>query len=474
MIKIVYFLLALGFLFLNPVYSYYDADVPADFKAMLKNPTTGHPGEHLATRVTRPFIKEPAKDVNFFSDPKTHRPQWDTANESAIKPIDIFNTMGISRRGLSNDAQHARYKRITDAQAVGMLRVVSGQAFGLKGTVATAAEQNIMAKELLNIGHLMDGNVLAEKLADLRAAYGRLSVLAKKRHTQMSALLMLRGANLEIKDGEWYLKDGINKANALKKVDRYAAAFLPPDERPEDGAAAAAEVHFDPATIHLKHLSRGPFLYGTEGVQPSKIHSDAAGARFLNVMGLGTMKTPANTQSVDDVCSIVAQVNDTHSIVITYTPELRDADDAFVVLPAYMEIDPSKALQKKFNKGRMAEEVLQGNVSVSIASQFVNPIPTPISWSTAYAANTGQLTFKKAPPAAFSFTATVAGQAKKPKTFYYLRVPVGIKMALNTFSGLKGDGFTLLELLDEITSSISEASILAELEQIKKGNFPKL
>jgi hypothetical protein len=122
----------------------------------------------------------------------------------------------------------------------------------------------------------------------------------------------------------------------------------------------------------------------------------------------------------------------------------------------------------------MVPEVLQGNVSVALASQFVNSISAPVSWSTNYAANNGRLTFKKTHPEAFSFIATASSSGKKPQTFYYLRVPVGIKMALNTFSTLKGGEFTLLELLDEITSSISDPSVLAELKQIQEGHFPKL
>ena len=336
MVKIILSCLVLVFLLLTPAQAkYYDADVPADFKRMLQNPTVNHPGEHLATRVTRPFVKEPTRDVNFFSDPKTHRPQWDAENGSSIKPINIFNTMGISRRGLSNDAQHARYKRITDAQALGMLRVVSGQAFGLKGTVATAVEQDIMAKELLNIG-LMAGGALPGRLAELEAAYTSGGLTAgQKKHLQMCALLLLRGGNLSTTHGEWYLRD--IERRSLAKIDGYAARFLPHDETHGVAGAGAGGFPDNPKDVLISPLqygTEGQVIYGTPGIKGSALNASLDHARYPNIMVLGSHKVPMKEPG--RMFSISAQVAPNHYFVIM-RPE--DGRAPPVLRPHYMEVN---------------------------------------------------------------------------------------------------------------------------------------
>ncbi|MBY0462067.1 MAG: hypothetical protein K2Q34_02680 [Alphaproteobacteria bacterium] len=477
MIKIVCYLVTLGFLFLSPVHSYYTSDVPADFNEMLAAPTTFRPstGTSLPTKVTAPFVKNVAPpSLDLFSNPTAAA--WKTQNSGIkLNPHQILDVIGKSRRGLLNSL-NPLYQNITNAETTGLLAMIQGKAFRLRQAAATPAQQEEMARELLNIGYQMPSAELARILSEFERIYnsGGLSS-AQKSHIQTSAMLVLKGNNSALTDRAWYLA-GRDKVKAIGKIDTYAAKFLPVRKAVggTGGAVDATEVHFNPAEIHLKHLRGRSFLYGTDDVQPSKIHADGAGPRFLNIMGLGTIKTPANTQSVDDVCSIVASVSDTHSIVITSLPDLKGPDDAFVLLPAYGEIDASKTLRTNFNsKGRRESEVLQGNVSVSLSSQFVNPLPIPITWSTTYADNNGRLTFKKASPEAFSLTATVSSPSKRPKISYYLRIPIGVKMTLKTFSERKGGDFNLLELLDEITSSISDPSVLAELQQIKSGHFPK-
>ena len=136
---------------------------PDDFQNMLRNPATSpSKGESFATYVTRPFVDDLTRKTEFFSDPRESRPQWDSeyknwstktrsAAAARISALGIFETIGVSRRGLTRSGND--YTRITDAQREGMVRIVAGQ-LGFRSTPATEQEKSILAREFGQYGSI--------------------------------------------------------------------------------------------------------------------------------------------------------------------------------------------------------------------------------------------------------------------------------------------------------------------------------
>ena len=224
MLNFIYFFLSFGLAFLNPVYSgQSDIGVTDDFRIMLETPATSTPNESFASYVTRPFIVENSiKDKSFFSDPKTSRPNWDQQHkewgktQNGISPLKIFETMGISRRGLLS-SDPAKHSDLSKAQQDGMLGIIRGD-LGFADRSSTRDEAIIIARELLSIGNSMFGLALADEISQLEKTYNKEISLAKKQHLQISALLMLQGAKSPVEKGQWYL-DGLNE-NAVSVTEK--------------------------------------------------------------------------------------------------------------------------------------------------------------------------------------------------------------------------------------------------------------
>lgn len=322
----------------------FDADVPLDFETMLKAPSVvGKPSESLATRVTRPFVAGLNKDVNFFSDPKRYYAQWCTLNGASIDAVGVLDTMGISRRSLLNHGS-GRYASITNAQATGMLGVLSGKNLGFDERAATETERDIMTKELLNMG-LKAGGDLPRMLWELEVVYNTSSVTpTHKNHLQMCALYLLKGAGSSIIEGQWYLR-GIRRESVARTLDTYAAKFLPAKasatgvrvgagSRGGAGTGAAA----DPKSVlvaPLRYRTERQAIYGTSDLKGSGINALLSGyARYPNIMVLGSHKVPM--KKPDDMFSISAKVGPDHYFVIM-APE--DGLNPPVLRPHYMAVN---------------------------------------------------------------------------------------------------------------------------------------
>jgi hypothetical protein len=446
---------------------------------------------------------------DFFSNPRGAYSTWNSEYQAQsgkrgqnITALQIFETMGISARGILNSTDR-KLDGVARAEMDGNFQIASGNAFGIRRENATPAEERIIVRELLNMGHFAaQTRMLDRQINALETKYRAAGQAYERQHLQMCALFLRAGARQALPMGGWYLekldrsavdskiRQYTNQPNLMPTQEGVAAASSgfgskPPLQKPTAAPSGftpspppvptvkpVADVRFDPNEIVLKHLDPRSFLYGTDDVHPSKIHADAAGARFLNVPGLGTLKTPSNAQSVDSVCSIAVNVGHDHYIAITSTHDLKGEDDRFVFLPAYGEIEPERVLKKKFVINRMQPEVLEGNVSVSLTSKFLPPLtPRTIKWSTVYEDNL--ILDPPTTPEAFSFITTVTGRDGKQKTFYHLRVQKSTQITLRTFSQGKGV-FTLHQLLEELESDLKDSPVLAELAQIKAGNFPKI
>ncbi len=322
----------------------FDADVPLDFETMLKAPSVvGKSSESLATRVTRPFVAGLNKDVNFFSDPKRYYAQWCTLNGASIDAVGVLDTMGISRRSLLNHGS-GRYASITNAQATGMLGVLSGKNLGFDERAATETERDIMTKELLNMG-LKAGGDLPRMLWELEVVYNTSSVTpTHKNHLQMCALYLLKGSGSSIIEGQWYLR-GIRHESVARTLDTYAAKFLPAKasatgvrvgagSRGGAGSGAAA----DPKNVLVAPLRYGTerqAIYGTSDLKGSGINASLSGyARYPNIMVLGSHKVPM--KKPDDMFSISAKVGPDHYFVIM-APE--DGLNPPVLRPHYMAVN---------------------------------------------------------------------------------------------------------------------------------------
>ena len=323
--------------FLSSAHSeYYSKDVPQDFKDMIKSPMAGgRPGESFAATVTRPFVQDTTAELVFFSKPAESRFFWEAQKESTITTYEIFSTMGISRRGLL-DNDSGRYQRIADAQTTGMLDIINGKAFGF-GRIGTEDQQKNMAKELLNIGHLMPQRSVLEKLGALRGQYLSLRGDQQKKHIQMCALLMLKGARIDPKrhSDKWYLM-GVNERAVSQKLEAYAKEFLPHD--PSYEAATTSAVFparpGDAVISPLNYNGKPQKIYGTAGITGSALHSQLDYARYPSVMVLGSHKVP--TKGPDDMFSLTAQISPNHYFMIM-RPE--DGRTLPVLRPQYGEVN---------------------------------------------------------------------------------------------------------------------------------------
>jgi len=233
-----YFSLILIFLFgFNSVQSC-EEGVTVDFKNMLKTPTaTAQVGESFATYVTRPFIQDGSKDTQFFSDPKNSFPTWSkqykgwSKKEAAIDALGVFETMGISRRGILLDPRSENYKGITVAQKNGMLGIIRGD-LGFGDRSMTGEEEAIAARELLNIGYSLSQREVDQEIQKLNNLYQKEINKTIQKHLQISALFMLKGNDRLVGREEWYW-DGIEGDRLLQKINDYAKQFLPVDAREE-------------------------------------------------------------------------------------------------------------------------------------------------------------------------------------------------------------------------------------------------
>ena len=196
--------------------------VPEDFKEMLRGRTTTN-RQSFSTTVTRPFIKEQAKDTSFFSEPRKSYQEW-KQKKNNVNAFTIFETMGESWQGLVG-SYDSKYQNITDAQREGMLRIVRGE-LGFQNRSCAAEEEAILAYELLSLGNSLSLEELKEKLSELESGYNAITNVAQRQHMQLSALFLLSG-NKAAKAGEkeWFLEN-LNQENVLKKIQYYKELFL--------------------------------------------------------------------------------------------------------------------------------------------------------------------------------------------------------------------------------------------------------
>ncbi len=442
----------------------------------------------------------------FFLEPKASYGTWNREYQMQpgkhgqnITALQIFETMGISARGILNGNRTAP-ESVAHTEMHGNFEIASGNAFGIRRENATPAEERIIVRELLNMGHFAaQTRALEGQIKALEDKYRTAGQAYERQHLQMCALFLRAGAGVASLPTAWYLKD-LNRSAVDSKIRQYTdnmslmptaelvavassgfgpnptvlgalpkpKAVIPPPPVP---VKPVADVRFDPNEIVLRHFDGKSFLYGAGDIHPSKVHADAAGARFLNVPGLGTLKNPPHRSAAVDAFSIVAALPFDHFLVITSTPELMGKDDAFVLLPGYMEADASSAKN--------------GRVTVSsFKSDFFNP-PTPsATWNVEdYKQNSGILTLRDPKfKSFFSFKTTLIGHDSKPKTFYYLRVPSSVRTPLRTFLRLpKEADLTLDSILQELAKGIRESTrplegaslVLAELSNIQRGIFPQ-
>ncbi len=182
----------------------------------------------FATYVTRPFVANPSQSMQFWSDPKTFRPHWNTqykawsGQSTNINALGILETIGTSRRSLILDP---KYQRITDAETKGMSGIIRGD-LGFRKRAATDPEKESMARELLNLGSSLTEAQLREQIDTLRVSYLTATTDAIRRHLQISALLMLRGKRAKADRAEWYLSSITDAKSLSQRIESYAGRLL--------------------------------------------------------------------------------------------------------------------------------------------------------------------------------------------------------------------------------------------------------
>ena len=234
MFNFTHILLICGLIFLSPAHSKFAGEsVPNDFTTLLNNPILPpQSGESFATHVMRPFLKSQTQDMFFFSNPKESRSQWDLQykdwkKESApLGALYVFETMATSRREIIS---FSLYRNLSNAQTQGMLGIIRGD-LGYQNRSCTKKEESFLAQELLDIGHSVSRDELAIELAELETAYKRETNIARKQHLQISALLMLQGAQSQIDRAAWYLDELQNRDAILEKVYGYYAKHFLDDQ----------------------------------------------------------------------------------------------------------------------------------------------------------------------------------------------------------------------------------------------------
>lgn len=367
MVKLIaHFFVLLAFVTFNDAYGlrYSEDDVTPDFKKMLGGPNSPkEANESFATHVTRPFIAGTEKDLSFFSNPE--KSKWDRKRKDwksdgyNLKALDIFETMGISSRGILNNGD-SKYESISKAQAEGMLSIVSG-SLGFANRICTGAEEAIMARELLTTGRSMksDGALMAE-LSKLENAYRTVSSIDQKHHLQISALYLLVGHGSSVKAG-WYT-NGIKYEGALQaKIKYFASQFLP-------AASTAPAAQVEPKDVVIKRLTyeRKPqMIFGTDGVKVSGLHATFLGeGRYPNIMVLGSHKVPMKAPK--DMLSITAELSPGRYFVVMQ-PEVFDD---IVLRPQYMEVeanDPTSGM----GRGQTEITFFQGNKKEGLTIDWV-------------------------------------------------------------------------------------------------------
>jgi hypothetical protein len=348
MIKVLYCFLALIFFLLNPAYShkYSEDGITSDFNSMLKRPlahitqTTPNYSESFATRVTKPFAQNPNQNMSFFSDSRSSYGSWNsqhkthTSRDENISALNIFETMGISRRGILNDG-NPNYKNISDAEITGMLGIIKGD-LGFRSRPITAEETIIIARELLNGGRSMEHAALTARIKDLEAAYKKTADNKIKQHLQISALLILAGYDRSlINDSAWYL--GAVGTNVRAKINGYADQLLPTETVAQSSASSPVfpgnlrDIVIDRLKFEESGQQPKPqHIFGTSGIQGSMLHTSLGEARYPDVMVLGSHKVPMKKPK--DMLSITAQISPNHYFVIMQPEDNRDP----VLRPQYM------------------------------------------------------------------------------------------------------------------------------------------
>jgi len=471
MIKLMtHFLVLLVFAAFGSANAYYDKDT-GDVQAALKTPTAAlKKGSDFAAHVTKPFAENPKSKMDFFSNPKDSREDWNkkykdwtkkTNNPTAFK---IFETMGTSHRGILNNADK-KYNPIADAQKTGMLSIVAGSLGLKKDRSLTKDEEAIAARELLTIGHSMEDGVFNTELKKLEEAHKVPRLTPKqKRHLQISALYMLTGHKSEIKTGTWYTKDLKDLGKLQDKIKGYAEGFLPKVE-PKDVVISKL--------LYQRQPQKN--LWGTPGIKASGLHAGLQ-AKFPNTMVLGSYDVPRS-----DTFSITAEVFPGHYFVVM-VPEVCDRNP--VLRPQYMEVDANDSISDGgkgttkatiFYQGQKAQDlsinwdVTKGSERNGVKRKVLSKVEP-----TEQRDNDGQVTCIHPDViqtgGTYSFIAHVGD-----KKFYYWRPESAQIDALREFFAADRQYFTFGELYDYLQGMDGAIKvgkgILGDIEKIRDGRL---
>jgi hypothetical protein len=470
---IAHFFVLLAFVTFNDAYGlrYSEDDVTPDFKKMLGGPNSPkEANESFATHVTRPFIAKTDDNFSFFSDPKKSRADWDSKHRAwksdggSLNVFDIFKTMGSANRGILNH-DNLDYKHISNAQEIGMVKIVSGD-LGFSKKTCTSEQEAIMARELLNIGRSMDDATLSMALNGLERAYQKLTAPEQKLHLQISALYMLVGHGFSVNPGYWFT-NGINYEGAFEsKIKKYAEA-LPP---------------LEPKNVRIERLlysGKLQKIFGTPGIKASGLHADVTrGAKFPEIMVLGSNDVPRK-----QLFSIAAEISKDHYLVVM-SPETYDNP---VLRPQYMKV---KANDPISGAG-------QGNTDVTVFYADQRPKRLTIDWkvkegSTGIPEKRGE--FSRVEPTekktndgridtiisekdikdkmTYSFIAEMEGK----KFYYWCPTAAQMRLLETDFVGKK-QSFTFGELLYYINNNLKTSAvavdrvILEEISEIEQGRL---